>query len=1054
MKKRTMIFALSILLLGGAGRVSFGQGQALSQGTKGAAMEQQLTAEQIRQDWELKTQAGRVTQDAEEKQGQLSEQEAKWLKVLAEERLKKEQSLAAAEKKALAQKMERQKSLADEEARLRQSLEARQRELVREIETRRMQIMAEEARQLQEIRRKQEQLARKTEERQRALALREAERSRKVKEREVHIVQRRQDELEKMAQDKARKQAEFAQREQERVAKIVRRQQEIQSQRENEARRIEEAKRKEEERREEIVRQQEMNRQRLSELQIKQEEERLRLTQKEQGSLERAAKSKEIKEKEKAWREEESRLKQEQAEKEKEWRRQQAAAQKSKGKQEVKYKTQAKEKQAVSKLSAPEKNLKAKEEQLEKQKLEKQMSRLKAKEEELSREKEKWLDKVAVERSKRNRAVRARREQEEQSREMKLMLAKERRLRKEAELKAERQEESQSRDERLAQEKAPLQATERDQAIAKKMSNVQQEKTVSKTGSAKQVEDAAKIRKADALWIRARKLYSAGMYEQAVRDFQEIVKIEGNPRIKYTPAAKDYIEKANAKMEQSKQADFEKQVERRDTEMLNEATVRTLAPYAEPPEISEKEISQTYFEPPLIRKQLREKKISMDFDQVDIKSVISFLSQESGVNFIASQKVLEMGLKVTARFEQTPLDEVVKYITKGQGLLYRIDKEVVWIAHPEEIAQEALETRVYYLIRGGGLFTEFSGTAGGTTESGLGSSSGQINKIVTIEDTLKEVVSWPQDAKLTFDKRINALIVRNTPQNLQMLEDILYSLDVVPYQILIEARFLEVDVTDTKELGLEWKFNDDFAIEQKDGEFSHGVAKNSGADFSNFAGAAQGLNLTYQGVLTTPQFQVALHALQENKKIKTLSSPRVTTLNNQLATIKVVDEWIYPTRYDYEIVQFDTNGDGDFNDANETLYQNVPKDFIRRDVGILLKVIPSIGTDRKTISLSLIPEVSEATADYFSYTGDVKLPLFTSRNLSTTIVVNSGDTVVLGGLIKESHTKINTKVPLIGDIPFLGRFFNKDTDSVQRKNLLIFVTAKMLTPAGEEVVVK
>jgi general secretion pathway protein D len=172
-----------------------------------------------------------------------------------------------------------------------------------------------------------------------------------------------------------------------------------------------------------------------------------------------------------------------------------------------------------------------------------------------------------------------------------------------------------------------------------------------------------------------------------------------------------------------------------------------------------------------------------------------------------------------------------------------------------------------------------------------------------------------------------------------------------------------------------------------------------------------------------------------------------------VATIKVVDEWIYPTRYEYEIVQFDLTGDGDYNDAGETTYKNVPKDFLRRDVGILLKVIPAVGSDRKTINLSLIPEVSEGTADGFSYTGDVTLPKFTSRNLSTTVVVNSGETVVLGGLIKENRTKTLTKVPVLADIPFVGAFFRKNADSIERKNLIIFVTAKVLTPEGDEVVI-
>lgn len=119
----------------------------------------------------------------------------------------------------------------------------------------------------------------------------------------------------------------------------------------------------------------------------------------------------------------------------------------------------------------------------------------------------------------------------------------------------------------------------------------------------------------------------------------------------------------------------------------------------------------------------------------------------------------------------------------------------------------------------------------------------------------------------------------------------------------------------------------------------------------------------------------------------------------------------------------------------------------------MLKVIPAVGSDKKTINLSLIPEVSEGIVDGFTYTGDVKLPKFTSRNLSTSIVVSSGDTVVLGGMIKENRTNTLTKVPFLGDIPIIGGLFRKNTDSIERKNLLIFVTAKVLSSSGEEVIV-
>ncbi|MCM8780791.1 MAG: hypothetical protein NC908_02570, partial [Candidatus Omnitrophica bacterium] len=580
-----------------------------------------------------------------------------------------------------------------------------------------------------------------------------------------------------------------------------------------------------------------------------------------------------------------------------------------------------------------------------------------------------------------------------------------------------------------------------------------QEQALKEARLKKQKEDQEKIEKIEHLWQQARRLYRHGMYEEAIKYFQMVIELEGNPRIKYTPYAKEYIEKAQQKISEKKELALSKELDRVEKDMLREVVKQQVPPYVEPPTKIETAEPLPLIEPPLIRKKLK-KKVTLDFDKVDLKSAMLFLSQESGVNFVASQRVLDMAPKVSARFEDASVDETIKYITKSLGLIYRIDKEIVWIAHPEEISAEPLETRVYYLSKGGGLFTEFSPISTTTSETGLGGSSAQINKIFTIEDTLREVIPWPQDAKLTYDKRLNALIVRNTPQNLQMLEDILYNLDITPYQVLIEARFLEVDVTDTKELGLEWKFaGEDFSVKRKGGSFKHGIAQDSGVDFSDFSRLSEGLNLTYKGVLTAPQFQTVLHALLETKKIKTLSSPRITTLNNQMATIKVVDEWIYPTRYEYEVVQVDLNGDTDFSDPGETTYKNVPKDFLRRDVGILLKVIPAVGADKKTIYLSLIPEVSEATADVFEYSGDVSLPKFTSRNLSTTVVVSSGDTVVLGGLIKESRTKTATKVPVLGDVPLLGAFFRKNADSIERKNLLIFVTAKVLSPSGEEVVV-
>ncbi|MBU4149210.1 MAG: hypothetical protein KKB52_02540, partial [Candidatus Omnitrophica bacterium] len=298
------------------------------------------------------------------------------------------------------------------------------------------------------------------------------------------------------------------------------------------------------------------------------------------------------------------------------------------------------------------------------------------------------------------------------------------------------------------------------------------------------------------------------------------------------------------------------------------------------------------------------------------------------------------------------------------------------------------------------------------------------------------------------------LIITNTPSNLKIAEEILYNLHVDAAQILIETRFMEIDVTDLNELGVNLTIDTPLAILKDSGTPLTQISGGAGSSFSAFTGAPnEGLNLTYQGMLTKPQFSAVLHALQRKTKLKTLSAPKITTLNNQTATIEIADEFVYPARYEPTLIKQDLNDDGDFLDVvdgvRETRFVNVPQGFETRDVGIILKVTPSVGIDRETIALTLNPEVSEATADAFTFSGEVKLPKFTTRNLSTNVVVKNGDTIVLGGLIKETRTNTRTKTPILGDLPLIGGLFKKNSDSVERKNLLIFVTATILSQKGE-----
>ncbi|MBU1006536.1 MAG: hypothetical protein KKH08_02950 [Candidatus Omnitrophica bacterium] len=444
--------------------------------------------------------------------------------------------------------------------------------------------------------------------------------------------------------------------------------------------------------------------------------------------------------------------------------------------------------------------------------------------------------------------------------------------------------------------------------------------------------------------------------------------------------------------------------------------------------------------------------ITVDFRSVSLDYVLDFLSDASGVNIITGSGVEPEDKKVTIKVADMALESLLKYIFRNEGLVYRIEKNAVWVDTLSAMEEEALETRVYYLDQGLAMFTEFESRAASST-GGFGSGV-SIGKVNTIKDVLENAVQWPSDSKINLDERTGALIITNTPSNLKIVEEILYNLDIDATQILIETRFIEINVTDISELGVNLSIDSPFAIYKDDGEAVNQVSSGTGSTFPTFTNLGEGLNLTYQGMLTKPQFSAVLHALEKKTNLKTLSAPKITTLNNQTAAIEIANEYVYPSRYEPTLIKEDLNNDGDFLDTvdgiKETRFVNAPQGFETRDIGILLQVTPSVGSDKEMITLTLRPEVSEATDNAFEYSGEVKLPKFTTRNLTTNVVVKNGDTIVLGGLIRETRTDTKTKTPFLGDLPLIGGLFRKNSENVERKNLLIFVTASILGRKGEQ----
>ncbi|HAM41064.1 MAG TPA: hypothetical protein DCP69_06925 [Candidatus Omnitrophica bacterium] len=447
--------------------------------------------------------------------------------------------------------------------------------------------------------------------------------------------------------------------------------------------------------------------------------------------------------------------------------------------------------------------------------------------------------------------------------------------------------------------------------------------------------------------------------------------------------------------------------------------------------------------------------VTANFQEVDFASAMDFLSESGEVNIVLSEQAKTLGKPVSVHLVEMPLQRVLDYLLKGQGLVYRVDGETIWVATRDEMEAEALDTRVYLLTQGLGLKAAFEPLA--EVRQSVALQGAVVKELKTIKDILVEVIPQVGDSSFLLDERSGALIVTHVPYYLEQIERLLRQLDIEPIQVMIEARFIEVTLTDTFEWGLDEQLTEDLVL-QRGPEYQLAVTgptlkrgtKIAFTDFSNQT-SGNALNLTLQGILTGTKYSAVLHALSQNKRAKTLSAPRVMTLNNQTAAIKVVTEFVYATQYEATVVRKDTDGDGKFTSSGETSFVNVPQGFETKDLGILLRVTPSVGQDLKTITLALKPEVSEKKTED-SFGGQVSLPRFTTRNLETTVVIENGQTVVLGGLMKDTTTKTRTQVPILGSLQVIGPLFRKDYDSVERSNLLIFVTAQLLNPSGAHLV--
>jgi general secretion pathway protein D len=483
---------------------------------------------------------------------------------------------------------------------------------------------------------------------------------------------------------------------------------------------------------------------------------------------------------------------------------------------------------------------------------------------------------------------------------------------------------------------------------------------------------------------------------------------------------------------------------------------------------------------------------------------------------------------ITISLQNIPLIEALKYVTSLAGLKYKIEPYAVAIVPMTEnvnvLIQKEYKVPPGFITRiaspagdaGAGLTpaSPADATKGGAAITG---------RLDATEFLKSSGVTFPEGASAVYIARSSRLIVRNTQENLDLIDTLIAAaVEGGPTQVEIEAKFVEITQQNTKELSFDWLLGQanipgsgrvftgggtsGTAPQLNPGDFpfiapggtpvgvnpvtagnrSGNLAINNNAiDALLFgrAGAsavAPGM-LALAGVFTDPAFQLVIRALDQKKGVDLLSAPRVTTKSGQRAVIEIIREFRYPTEFDPPQIpqNFGNQGNGG-NIGGVTLAlpgsfpvtPTTPTSFETRNTGVTLEVEPLVGADGYTIDLSLVPQVVEFEG-FINYgspitstsvnllTGApvqnvitpnvINQPIFSTRKVTTSVSVFDGQTVVLGGLMREDVQKVEDKTPVLGDIPLLGRLFRSSVDQHLKRNLVIFVSARLINPAGEPV---
>ena len=473
--------------------------------------------------------------------------------------------------------------------------------------------------------------------------------------------------------------------------------------------------------------------------------------------------------------------------------------------------------------------------------------------------------------------------------------------------------------------------------------------------------------------------------------------------------------------------------------------------------------------------------LSVDFPDEDIRNILRNVADLFELNIIMPDTLQG---KTTIKLRDVTWRQIFESVLQPVGYTYKEEGNIIKIISNESLAQEPTSTDVFII---------------------------NYAKAADILPTVSSLVDTATGGKIVVDARSNSLVITERPSRMNRIRPIIEQLDRATDQVMIESKFVEVFDSDVKNIGVNWSSLAAYRVgvgglqetinRQRGQTGSDGFTVNGGQTVATTRGTTDSTNTTStngqtggsnnattvssangtpsststtgttgalnnsattsvtvgtnnnvtdtvndaftkvasllntdgvtraaNAVFSANDFQLILSALQQQQKTKIVSNPTVVTLNNTQATINVGQERPIPSyTYNQQQGTYEISG------------------FTYKPIGVILKVTPQVNA-RGYIRLTVDPEVSQSNRDV-DFRG-ASIPVVETRKASTSVSLRDGYTMGIGGLMQSTSRNGNSKVPLLGSVPVLGRLFRSDTKNEETTNLIIFITAKTLSAEG------